>query len=453
MYPLGLHRLFYIELLPLQGTPDLAAARRIQLCEGPEAVHCKQEGSLHSETSKEEQLRKRREQNRFRMRALRASESEVAQRLRERNKFRMRTLRASDSQVAQSLRERNKYRMREIRSSGSHLTCRIIKGSSLCAESARGEECLPKTDIKVESYLKQGQSADTAGVVDNPWKAGIRVDLVNICTEGSKLPWAYIEKDPLQNTPFNIIGSQEYEKHSACEGFLKWEPSHIGVLHKPKSVSCDGHGIPVNRNNCKNSIYDKNQFHATENEGKGSIKSEGEYMEGAVNCMQYDGFVVGSREVGTCADTNSQQQPHTNLDTVHMKNESVSRFEGQSSVKMEVEFQGDVSQCKERCGPHFLTFNGETADETKILIKRTPSEIREMHIPEILDLAERRREKGKLRMRLKRHSETDEEAERRREQGRLRMRVLRATETEEQAARRRELNRLRMRIKRNSARQ
>jgi hypothetical protein len=122
----------------VQGTRGVTAARRNQLCEGPEAIHCKQEGSLQSITAKEEQLRKRREQNRFRMRALRASESEVAQRLRERNKFRMRTLRASDSQVAHSLRERNKYRMREIRS-GSHLTCGTVESGH--AESAQGAEC------------------------------------------------------------------------------------------------------------------------------------------------------------------------------------------------------------------------------------------------------------------------------------------------------------------------
>jgi hypothetical protein len=435
----------------VQGTCDVTAARRNQLCEGSEAIHCKQEGSLQSITAKEEQLRKRREQNRFRMRALRASESEVAQRLRERNKFRMRTLRASDSQVAQSLRERNKYRMREIRSSGSHLTCRTVE--SRHAESAGGAECLPKNDIKVDHCLKQGQCVHTAGVDDNSWKAGIRVDLINICTEGSKLPWAYMEKGPLQNTPFNILGSQEYEKQSACETFLKAEQCHIGVLHKPKSISCGVQGIAVNRNNCKNSIYDKNQFHATENEGKGSTKPEGEYMECTVNnCMQYDGFGVGSREVETCGNSNGRQQ-HTSFCNAHMKEEAVSSFEGQSSVKMGDEFQGDVFPCKERCSSHFVTFNGDTAVETKTLIKRVPPEIREMPIPEILDLAERRREKGKLRMRLKRHSETEEEAERRREQGRLRMRVLRASETEEQAARRRELNRLRMRIKRNSSRQ
>lgn len=436
--------------MSVQGTCGVTAARRNRLCEGPEAIHCKQERGLHSITPKEEQLRKRREQNRFRMRALRASESEVAQRLRERNKFRMRTLRASDSQVAQSLRERNKYRMREIRSSGAHLSCRTVEGRH--AESAHGAECLPKNDTKVDHCLKQGQSLPTAGVVDNSWRGGIRVDLLNICTEASKIPWAYMEKGPLQNTPFNILGSQEYEKQSACEGFLKGGQCHIGVLHKPKSLSCGVHGSPVNRNTCKNSTYDKNQFHATENEGKGSRKREGEYMEGAVNCMQYDGFVVGSRGVEMCGDSSSRQQ-HTNFCTVHVKNEAVSSFEGQSSVKMGVEFHGDVSQCKERCSSHFGAFNGETADETKISIKHVPSEIREMPIPEILDLAERRREKGKLRMRLKRHTETEEEAERRREQGRLRMRVLRASETEEQAARRRELNRLRMRIKRNSARQ
>lgn len=434
----------------VQGTCGVPAARRNQLCEGLEAIHCKQEGSLQSIPAKEEQLRKRREQNRFRMRALRASESEVAQRLRERNKFRMRTLRASDSHIAQSLRERNKYRMREIRSSGSHLTCRTVE--SRHAESVRGAECLPKNDIKVDHCLKQGQCVHTAGVVDNSWKTGIRVDLINIGTEGSKLPWAYMEKGPLQNTPFNILGSQEYEKQSACEGFLKAEHCHIGVLHKPKSVSCGVQGIPVNRNNCKNSIYDKNQFHATENEGKGST-SEGEYMEGTVNnCMEYGGFGVRSREVETSGNSNSRQQ-HTSFCTAHMKNEAVSSFEGQSSVKMGAEFQGDVFPCKERCSSHFVTFNGNNAVENKTRIKRVPSEITEMPIPEILDLAERRREKGKLRMRFKRHSETEEEAERRREQGRLRMRVLRASETEEQAARRRELNRLRMRIKRNSARQ
>lgn len=436
--------------MSVQGTCGVTAARRNQLCEGPEAIHCKEESSLHCITPKEEQLRKRREQNKCRMRALRASESEVAQRLRERNKFRMRTLRASDSQVAQSLRERNKYRMREIRSSGSHFTCRTVEDRH--AESVQEAECLSKNDIKVDHCLKQGQSVHTTGVVDNSWKAGIRFDLINICTEGSKLPWAFMEKGPLQNTPFNIVGSQEYEKQSACECFLKGEQSHIGALHKPKSVFCGVHGIPVNRNNCKNSIYDKNQFHATENEGKGSTKREGEYMEGTVNCMQYDGFVVGGREVEMCGDSNSRQQ-HINFCAVHVKNEAVSSFEGQSSVKMGDEFHSDVSQCKERCSSHFVTFNGETADETKTSIKHVPSEIREMPIPEILDLAERRREKGKLRMRLKRHSETEEEAERRREQGRLRMRVLRASETEEQAARRRELNRLRMRIKRNSARQ
>lgn len=398
-------------------------------------------------TPKEEQIRKRREQNRFRMRALRASDSEVAQRLRERNKFRMRTLRASDSQVAQSLRERNKYRMRELRSSESHLTHRLVEGSTIHIDSSQEGECLPN-ETKIEHCIEQCQDMNIAGSVDDSWKAGVRVDLINICAEGNKFPWIHVEKGPLQNTSFNVVESQENEKQTAYEGFLKREQSLNGVVHKVKSLCYDLQCIPVNRNICKHNIYNKNEFRAVKNEGKGNIKSEMEYMVDAVNSTQCDGFVVGSHEVGTCAVSNSQQQ-HRNLGPV-MKNETVASFDGQSSVRMGVGVQ-DVSQCEKRCNSHFVTFEGEVTEQTKILIKDVPSEIREIPVSEILDQAERRREKGKLRMRLKRHTETEEEAERRRERGRLRMRVLRASETEEQAARRRELNRLRMRMKRNSA--
>lgn len=408
--------------------------------EGDEAVQYKQEGSMQSMTPKEEQIRRRREQNRFRMRALRASESEVAQRLRERNKFRMRTLRASDSQVARSLRERNKYRMREIRSSESRLTCRLVEDTSLHAESTRGEECLPN-DIKIQEHcLEQGQGVHITGMVDNSWRTGIRVDLVNVYTEGSKFPWVCVEKGSQQNKSFSVQGSEDV-KQSAFEQSLN------GVVHKAKSVPYEC--IPANRNNCKHNMYDRNEFHAAESEGKGSTKSEVGYMDGAVNCTQCAGFVVGSHEVGICAVSSSWQK-HKNTCTVQMKSEE--SFEGQRSVTVGVEAQGDISQWKEKCSSHFVTFDGEITKQTKILIKDVPSEVREMTVPQIFDLAERRREKGKLRMRLKRHSETEEEAERRRERGRLRMRVLRASETEEQAARRRELNRLRMRMKRSSAR-
>jgi hypothetical protein len=258
-----------------------------------------------------------------------------------------------------------------------------------------------------------------------------------------------MEKGPLQNTPFTVIESLENEKQTAYEGFLKGEQTLNGVVHKVKSLCCDLQCIPINRNICKHNIYNKSEFHAAESEGKDIAKSEMECMVDAVNSRQCDGCVVGSQEVGTCAVSYSRQQ-HRNLGPV-MKNETVASFDAQSLVRMGVGVQ-DVSQCEKRCNSHFMTFEGEITEETKILIKEVPTEIREMPVSEILDQAERRREKGKLRMKLKRHTETEEEAERRRERGRLRMRVLRASETEEQAARRRELNRLRMRMKRNSAR-
>lgn len=394
---------------------------------------------MQSMSPKEEQIRKRREQNRFRMKALRASESAVAQRLRERNKFRMRTLRASDSQVAQGLRERNKYRMREIRSSESRLTCRFLEGSSLHAESTQGE-CLPN-NIKVEQCFEQEQGVHVARMTDNSWRTGIRVDIVNVCTEGSKFPWVCLEKGSQQNKSFSVHGCQDI-KQSVQEQSLN------GIVHKAKSVPYEC--IPINRNNYKYNMYDKNEFHTTASDGKGITKPEVEYIDIAVNCKPCEGIVVGSRQVGICAVSGSRQE-HTNMCIVHKKTEK--SFEEQDSVTVGVEAQGDISQWKEKCSSsHLVTFDGEITEQTKILIKGVPPEIREMTEPQIFNLAERRREKGKLRMRLKRHSETEEEAERRRERGRLRMRVLRASETEEQAARRRELNRLRMRMKRSSAR-
>jgi hypothetical protein len=309
---------------------------------------------------------------------------------------------------------------------------------------------LPNNEIKLGHCLEQEQGVHIAGTSDNCWKSGIRVDLINVCTEGSKFPWVYVEKGPIQNTPLSVPGSQEDEKQNAYQSFAKGEQSLNGVVHKAKLFSCDLHCIPINRNNFKHSVYSKNEVHDAESEGKGNTKSEAS-IEGAVNCTQCDGFVVGNQEVGMCTASNSRQQLR-NLCTAHMKNETVASFQGQSSVRMGDEVQGDVYHCKGRCSSHFVTCDGEITEQTKMLIKDVSSEMREMSMPEILDQAERRREKGKLRMRLKRHSETEEEAERRRERGRLRMRVLRASETEEQAARRRELNRLRMRMKRHSAR-
>lgn len=432
-----------------QKTCGVSVETRNILHQGNEVIQCKQEDNFQSMTPKEEQIKKRREQNRFRMRALRASDSEVALRLRERNKFRMRTLRASDSQVAQSLRERNKYRMRELRSSESHLTHRLVGGSTIHVDSSLDGECLPNNKTKIEPSIEHCQDMHMAGTVDDSWKADLRADIINICAEGNKFPWIHVEKGPVHNISYDVLGSQENEKQVAYEGFLKREQSVNGVVHKVKSLCYDIQCIPLNRNICKHNIYNKNELHALESEGKGNEKSEMEYMVDAVNCMQCDGFVVGSHEVGTCAVNNSRQQ-HKNLGPV-AKNETVVSFDGQSSVRMGVGVH-DLSQCEKRCNSHFLTFQGGVTEQTKLLIKDVPSEIREIPVSEILDQAERRREKGKLRMRLKRHTETEEEAERRRERGRLRMRVLRASETEEQAARRRELNRLRMRMKRNSAR-
>jgi hypothetical protein len=399
-------------------------------------------------TPKEEQIRKRREQNRFRMRALRASDSEVAQRLKERNKFRMRTLRASDSQGAQSLRERNKYRMRQLRSCEPQFH-RLVGGSIVHVDSSQGAGCLPNNETKIGHFVEQCNGIHTAGTVGDSWKAGIRVDL-NACPEGNKFPWTHVERGPLQITPFDVVGSQENDKQTAYEGFLKREQSLNDVVQKVKSLCCDLQCIPVHRSICKHNVYDKNEFHAAESEDTGNAKSQMEYTADAVNCTQCNEFALGSHEVGTCAVHNSRQQQR-NLSPA-MKNESAASFDGHSLVSMAVGTQ-DVPQYGKRCNSHFVAFEGENTEQTKILIRDVPPEIREISVSAILDQAERRREKGKLRMRLKRHTETEEEAERRRERGRLRMRVLRASETEEQAARRRELNRLRMRMKRNSARQ
>ncbi|XP_069693219.1 uncharacterized protein [Periplaneta americana] len=410
---------------------EMTSKGRPDICEEVTTEQFKEESSPEALNRKEEQIRKRREQNRFRMRALRASESEVAQRLRERNKFRMRTLRASDSLVAQSLRERNKFRMRERRSSETRLPQGLPNSSDFHARDIQGSDCISSSEIKIEPCSEQTQEINSAAFSDDTWKRGLRMDVINVCAEGSKLPWVL----PVQNRSAEEDLAHQYVKEDKCENETDCKERSLCWNLQCASINRYGH--------CK---Y-KTHFLSVEIEGKQSETSAFSCVDGGVNCVNCKGFIVKNSEVGTYM-TNVNQQ-HKQFCTCHVMKNDTNDLERPNSGHVNDFQRLDVTQealqPRESCVSHFMMVDDKTDYKKRLM--------HEVCVSDIQNQAEQRKEKGKLRMRLKRHSETEEEAERRRERGRLRMRVLRASETEEQAARRRELNRLRMRMKRNSARQ
>ncbi|PSN36964.1 hypothetical protein C0J52_15445 [Blattella germanica] len=363
-----------------------------------ESDHCKQDGDIVG-LQKEEQLRRRREQNRFRMRALRASDSEVAKRLREHNKFRMRTLRASDSLVAQGLRERNKYRMREVRMAETRLIekCAHVGGclKKICLTGSK--------DIHVPDL--------------SPGKEEIRLD-IGLSAEVNKLSWSCLENEHIgvQDTFLEALCPKKQDMNRELECSTTSD-----TTDQVAQICCDRDARPYN---CNCSLAHKDDLQVTDIKTNDRAESFEEVT--STNPTECNEFCLESSSVITdmcIAEVNGRQS-----------------CESTQYHRLEVL---DIVQPKVRNISNFLKLNEEQnrVDSCETIISNVEEQI------------QRRRERGRLRMRLKRNSETEEEAQRRRERGRLRMRVLRASETEEQAARRRELNRLRMRMKRNTARQ
>ncbi|KAJ9583028.1 hypothetical protein L9F63_022644, partial [Diploptera punctata] len=392
--------------------------------EGNEMTCCKEESSTLS-IEKREQIKRRREQNRFRMRALRASDSEVARRLRENNKFRMRMLRASGSQVAIGIRERNKFRMREHRSGESRL---IEKCATFPLDIG---ECLKKDQFKVNFCLEGRQ--DVSCLELNSLKEELKSESYNITC-------ICLPKEHLQVKSFNPVYSGQSQKQNLSDKSGNVTSSEI--VNNIEQVSCNS----INAN--YSAIVDKTQLDLIQNKYNCGVKEESKTgeMQPALCCIQSD--TLESTALETRAPNN---KIHSGPCIIHTGDDQVfgnfaSQVVGKVGKCHRIKIQNDILS-KDRNFMHFMRV-GELEEQQKLFIKTLP--VNQVSAPDIDDQRNQRRERGKLRMRLKRYSETEEEAQRRRERGRLRMRVLRASETEEQAARRRELNRIRMRMKRNS---